>query len=299
MPSIEVELSPPALWQDFERLTLDYARKTWMDPGAARNGRQGQQQAGVDVYGTNDVTKEFTGIQCKKKVNAEIPSKRLTAGEIDDEIKNARSFAPKLDRFIIATTGPRHGALQEHVREVNASGLPFRVDLLFWEDYQEFLNNHVDMLDRYYRETVEYRRKFAPDIQYLLLVRNSFERAALRTRFDCENNVSRFIRGISDTCDAISTGRQVDLRDNVIDEVRPPTSRPEGARKALRFLQKARDTATAAAADGLFVQKESWIEIRSIDVSRQLNDLRQQAIDALNAELCRRGLEELDISLRS
>lgn len=299
MPSIEVELSPPALWQDFERLTLDYARRIWGDPGAARNGRQGQSQAGVDVYGTNNDAKEFTGIQCKKKVNATAPSKRLTASEIDREIECAKSFAPKLDRFIIATTGPRDGDLQEHVRKVNGCGLPFHVGLLFWDEYQEFLNNHVDMLDRYYRDIVDYRRGFGADVHYLLLVQNSFERAALRTPFHCENSVSNFIKAISDTCNAISTGRQVDLRGNVIDEVRPPSPKLDGAKKALRFLQKVRDTATEAAAAGLLLQEENWIVVRSTEISKQLNSLRQQAIDALNVELRRRGLEELDFSLRS
>lgn len=298
MPGIEVELSPPALWQDFERLTCDYARATWKDPGARRNGRQGQEQAGVDVYGTNTFAQEYTGIQCKKKINSTAPSKRLTKNEISIEITAAKSFVPKLDRFIIATTGPRDGDLQEHVRTENTLGHPFKVDLLFWDDYEEFLNNDVAMLDRYYREIVEYREGFSPESHYLLLVRQSFERAAFRTHFVAENNVSDFIQAISDTCDAIDTGRQVDRRGNVIDDIRPPRRKPAGVKRASRFLQVTRDTATTASVNGLLRQSEGWIVIEDPTIATKLNDLRQQAIDALNSDLRKYNLEELDISLK-
>ncbi|MDZ5519231.1 hypothetical protein U2F22_10685, partial [Escherichia marmotae] len=149
MSGIEVEIAPPANWQDFERLTLDYAKKQWKDEYAQRHGRQGQAQSGVDIYGTHSISHELIGIQCKKKKHFEVPSKQLTIAEIDVEIDAAKTFSPRLDHFIIATTGPRDADLQGHIRMQNQAGLPFKVSLLFWEDYQEFLNEHVGLMYKY------------------------------------------------------------------------------------------------------------------------------------------------------
>ena len=102
MGNLTVDVMPPAYWQDFERLTLDWAKQKWQDDYAERNGRQGQEQAGVDVYGYNSKQGEHTGIQCKKRVwktkpGADSPSNTLTVTEIDEEIKAATHFSPKLD----------------------------------------------------------------------------------------------------------------------------------------------------------------------------------------------------------
>ena len=131
MPAIEVEIAPPANWQDFERLTLDIVKVLWKDDYAQRNGRQGQAQAGVDVYGYNSIQQEYVGIQCKKKNSSGIPSKQLTVAEIDSEVEAAKKFSSNLDRFIIATTGPRDANLQDHVRNLDQSRLNFQVSLMF------------------------------------------------------------------------------------------------------------------------------------------------------------------------
>lgn len=133
MGNIFAEIPPPSYWQDFELLTLDLCRLKWRDDYAERNGREGQKQAGVDVSGYSHTAKEQTGVQCKKrktKINGvTAPSSSLTADEIDEEIKAARSFSPSLQRFIIATTGPRDSSLQEHVRTLNSASPPFKISL--------------------------------------------------------------------------------------------------------------------------------------------------------------------------
>ena len=52
MPS---QLPPPRNWQDFEDLCFDLFKRIWNDPYARPNGRSGQPQAGVDIYGQPDV----------------------------------------------------------------------------------------------------------------------------------------------------------------------------------------------------------------------------------------------------
>ena len=218
MSGIEVEIAPPANWQDFERLTLDYAKKQWKDEYAQRHGRQGQAQSGVDIYGTHSISHELIGIQCKKKKHFEVPSKQLTIAEIDVEIDAAKTFSPRLDHFIIATTGPRDADLQGHIRIKNQSGIPFKVSLLFWEDYQEFLNDHVGLMYKYYKEVLEYRSKYNELDHYLLLLSQAFDRPAIKTSFYCENQALDFIKAMADTQNAIATGRLVDRDERIIDE---------------------------------------------------------------------------------
>ena len=296
VPAIEVEIAPPVNWQDFERLTLDIAKVQWKDDYAERHGRQGQAQAGVDVYGFNHTSRESIGIQCKKKNQSEVPSKRLTTAEIDTEVEAAKMFSPGLDRFIIATTGPRDANLQAHTRELNQSNLPFKVSLMFWEDYQESLNNHTELMYRYYKEVLEYRKKYNAIEHYLLLLSMAFDRPALRTKFHLENRATDFIQAITDTQNAIATGRLKDRDGRIIDECRVPTPKIKGITKASRSLQKAREIASAAMAENLIVEHPTVIEIRSPEVTTQLNDLRRQAVDLLNTELRKNGFEEVQFS---
>lgn len=291
MSGIEVEIAPPANWQDFERLTLDYAKKQWKDEYAQRHGRQGQAQSGVDIYGTHSISHELIGIQCKKKKHFEVPSKQLTTAEIDVEIDAAKTFSPRLNHFIIATTGPRDVDLQRHIRVQNQSGLPFKVSLLFWEDYQDFLNEHVELMYKYYKEVLEYRSKYNELDHYLLLLSQAFDRPAIKTSFYCENQAFDFIKAMADTQNAIATGRLVDRTGRIIDECKVPKPKIKNLTMASKYLQNARDVATKALADGIIIQHEYVIEIKSQKVTDKLNQLRQQAVKLLNDELMKRNLE--------
>ncbi|MCE9886085.1 hypothetical protein [Obesumbacterium proteus] len=291
MSGIEVEIAPPANWQDFERLTLDYAKKQWKDEYAQRHGRQGQAQSGVDIYGTHSISHELIGIQCKKKKHFEVPSKQLTIAEIDVEIDAAKTFSPRLDHFIIATTGPRDADLQGHIRIQNQSGIPFKVSLLFWEDYQEFLNDHVGLMYKYYKEVLEYRSKYNELDHYLLLLSQAFDRPAIKTSFYCENQALDFIKAMADTQNAIATGRLVDRDERIIDECKVPRPKIRNLTKAGQHLQKAREIATKGMAEGVIVQHQNVIEIKSREVTDELNQLRRQAVELLNNELIKRDLE--------
>ncbi|WP_133260362.1 hypothetical protein [Rhodovulum sp. BSW8] len=294
MPAIEVEIAPPANWQDFERLTLDIAKVLWEDDYAERNGRQGQAQAGVDVYGCSRKNGEHVGIQCKKKNSSGIPSKQLTIAEIDSEVEAAKRFTPDLDRFIIATTGPRDANLQDHVRNLNRSGFKFQISLMFWEDYQEYLNNHVDLMYRYYKDVLEYREKYNPTEHYLLMLSMAFDRPALRTPFHLENRAADFIQAISDTQNAISTGRLKDRDGKIIDECKIPKPKIPGLTEAGKHLQKAREIATEAISKNLIVEHQSVMEIRSPKIANCLNEHRKRALEFLNVELRAHSLGEVE-----
>ena len=111
-----MQIQPPSNWQDFESLCCDFWRRIWNDKNTKKNGRQGQPQAGVDVYGRPNKGNEWAGVQCKEKDN--ITDKKLTKNEIINEANKAKNFKPKLSQFIIATTGPKDVKIDELCREI-------------------------------------------------------------------------------------------------------------------------------------------------------------------------------------
>lgn len=58
-------LDKPTNWQDFEDLCFILWKFIWNDPHAQKNGRQGQAQSGVDIYGKPIGQLDIEGVQCK------------------------------------------------------------------------------------------------------------------------------------------------------------------------------------------------------------------------------------------
>jgi tetratricopeptide (TPR) repeat protein len=131
------QFSSPADWQAFERLCFALYGRIWGDPNAQMNGRSGQKQAGVDIYG-HDREDRHTGVQCKGK-NGGYGSK-LTKQELRKEVQNAKGFKPPLDVFILATTAPNDVTLQTIAREITKEhrkqGL-FEVHVTGWDTLQQ------------------------------------------------------------------------------------------------------------------------------------------------------------------
>ena len=72
----------PENWQDFESLCKKLWGEVWeISSKIKKNGRIGQPQAGVDVYGKPKGETNYWGIQCKGKddyINSKLTKKRLT-----------------------------------------------------------------------------------------------------------------------------------------------------------------------------------------------------------------------------
>lgn len=60
-----IQLPVPGDRQAFERFTRDLFAAKWKDADAQLNGRAGQAQAGVYVFGSNSTTGMLEGAQCK------------------------------------------------------------------------------------------------------------------------------------------------------------------------------------------------------------------------------------------
>jgi len=147
-------LPPPKNWQDFERLCYDIYSRRWKTNDAEMHGRQGQPQAGVDVYGHDRFEKDkFVGVQCKGK--DQTYGRALTEKELRDEVDKAENFTPKLDVFILATTAPNDSGIQEVARTITESHREqsrFEVRVQGWGTLQQWLSDYPDLLTKHFRD---------------------------------------------------------------------------------------------------------------------------------------------------
>lgn len=152
MPSLSsLQLPPPRDWQELERLCCDLFRLVWQDPDTQLNGRQGQAQQGVDVYGRPGCGPNYTGVQCKLKGVSE--GAQLTEEELREEVAKAKGFRPKLASFIISTTAPNDATIQKLARKITEEhekqGL-FDVAVYGWGEIVSRLEQFPEVIQRYY-----------------------------------------------------------------------------------------------------------------------------------------------------
>ena len=141
----------PENWQDFEKLCKKLWGEIWdCSDTIKRNGRSGQKQDGVDVYGIPKGENRYYGIQCKGK--DDYTNSVLTSKEVDEEIEKAKGFKPALKQFIFTTTANKDVAIEEYVRqkdiENRQNGL-FEVCLFCWEDIVDLIEERQDTYDWY------------------------------------------------------------------------------------------------------------------------------------------------------
>lgn len=139
-------LPKPETWQDFELHTWLLFRAELNDPATEQNGRQGQAQHGVDVYGRRN-GKNWVGVQCKQKMD-----KGVSEAELRDEVTKAKSFDPKISEFILVTTARRDAAIQKVARnitdELSESEHAFTVSVWGWDQFQEHASLHSEVWER-------------------------------------------------------------------------------------------------------------------------------------------------------
>ncbi|MEW6428409.1 MAG: tetratricopeptide repeat protein [Thermodesulfobacteriota bacterium] len=128
-------LPKPKNWQDFENKVHQLFECLLGDPATQQNGRSGQKQNGVDVYGYRH-EEHLVGVQCKKK-----SEKPVTEKELRREVKKALGFTPSISEFILVTTAPRDAKIQEVARsltrELSTSATPIRVAVWGWDDIED------------------------------------------------------------------------------------------------------------------------------------------------------------------
>ncbi|MFN7305132.1 MAG: hypothetical protein ACK5TQ_00950, partial [Acetobacteraceae bacterium] len=144
---------PPKSWEQFEDLCLDLYRLVWRDPRAQKNGRRGQEQHGVDVFGQVDGTGPFHGVQCKGKDG--LFGAKVTGVELRDEVEKAKTFKPLLKTWTLATTGPADQTIQQLACEITIEharqGL-FSVHVSAWDDLVSQIKQYPTLIEQWYPE---------------------------------------------------------------------------------------------------------------------------------------------------
>ena len=149
--SMTKRLPQPDTWQEFEIICHQLWKDIWGDVNAQRNGRAGQKQNGVDVYGTPLYTSKLAAVQCKDK-DALLGSP-LTEHELLAEATKAMGFKPVINSFSLATTAARDQAIQEAVRDINIrKAYPFEVSVWSWSDIAEEIMARPLILNNYWRD---------------------------------------------------------------------------------------------------------------------------------------------------
>ena len=162
MPTLSHSIVPlPKSWDEFEDISLSALKIRWSSPSLQRNGRSGQAQYGVDIYGPDELQRNV-GVQCKLVT-------KLAESEIDYETKRAGAFKAKLAAFYFATSLPRDSELQTLVRlksqeRVNRGKFP--IGILFWDDIIMDLTRNEQEFKRHYPqihlETKEHSGNLGP-----------------------------------------------------------------------------------------------------------------------------------------
>jgi Restriction endonuclease len=151
MINMKKSLRKPENWQCFEGLCKKLWGEIWKVPNKIKkNGRLGQSQSGVDIYAIPEGEKEYWGIQCKCK--DEYIDANLTCKEIDNEIKKANQFEPKLQVFIIATTANKNVLIEKYVRKKDKESREkgeFEILLYDWADIVDLIEENRETYNYY------------------------------------------------------------------------------------------------------------------------------------------------------
>jgi hypothetical protein len=141
----------PSDWQAFERMCHALWTHIWEDPNTQMNGRSGQAQYGVDVYGTAKGADRISGVQCKGKDGSY--GSKATEKELRREVEKAKRFQPPLETFIFATTSPNDAELQRVARSITEehrkAGL-FAVQVLGWGEICLRLARYQSLLHQFF-----------------------------------------------------------------------------------------------------------------------------------------------------
>ena len=157
-------LRRPANWQDFESLCKILWGEIWNCPEIQKNGRLGQEQSGVDVFGIPSNDDSYYGIQCKGKSeynDNQYEHPQFTEQEIEKEIEKAKTFLPPLKKFYLATTALNDAKIQSFVRQKNIDHKKngfFEVHLFCWESIVDLIDENKRTHD-YYVKSQNYKTR--------------------------------------------------------------------------------------------------------------------------------------------
>lgn len=135
---------------EFEDMVVDFLRLRWKDPHAARNGRRGQRQHGVDIIGRPPWLNGGTAAAQCKNVDS------VTLDMVIDEVEKAKRFPGGLGEFLFVAAAERDAALQAAVRQhFNEHPAPFDVTMVFWPDVIADLSSNDTLIRKHWKGFAE------------------------------------------------------------------------------------------------------------------------------------------------
>lgn len=148
-----VSIRPPKDWQAFERHSRLLFEHSLNDPRTQNNGRSGQPQHGVDIYGRRGgAAGPLVGVQCKGK--DEDYGGVVAEAELRREVKKTEKFEPALNEFILITTAPDDGVILEAARklelEVRADGRELSISVWGWGRVQQEINRFGEVIKAFH-----------------------------------------------------------------------------------------------------------------------------------------------------
>jgi hypothetical protein len=151
MPDIrDLQLAPLDDEDRFEDLCLALWRRILNQPAMQRNGRRGQRQHGVDLFGRRDKSGTWVAIQCKVRSGG-----ALSEEDVLNDVESAKNFNPRLAEMVFATTARRDAGLQEYARTLtdnNSAEGYFAVSISSWDDLREEISKeeNLDVCRRFF-----------------------------------------------------------------------------------------------------------------------------------------------------
>ncbi|QWG12421.1 hypothetical protein KMZ29_22370 [Bradyrhizobium sediminis] len=152
-----VEIPKPKDWQAFERHCRLLFEHSLRDTAVQNNGRPGQRQHGVDIFGKRGGGNgPQVGVQCKGKSSDY--GNALTEKELAAEVEKTKKFRPELEEFIIVTTASDDAKIQLEARllekKVRGEGRNLSIQVWGWGRIQDEINRFQEVV-----------RAFHPDKQ--------------------------------------------------------------------------------------------------------------------------------------
>jgi tetratricopeptide (TPR) repeat protein len=157
-----ISIPKPLNWQDFERNCRVLFECILDDPNTQLNGRSGQPQNGVDIWGRRGGQGTlWVGVQCKGKDGDY--GREVTEKELRAEVKKASNFMPTLSEFIIATTAPDDAKIQEVARTITqeneSSDKPMAVNVWGWGTLQGRIGQHANAIEAFHPDITPFTKK--------------------------------------------------------------------------------------------------------------------------------------------
>ena len=154
----------PLYWEEFEDLCLSLFGAVWKYPSAQKNGRRGDAQHGVDVWGRRP-DGEWTAVQCKGKDAGY--GHRVTKTELRTEVRKALTFEPALSSWTLATSGPKSAAVEAEARRITEEHRPqglFEVHVMGWDDLRHLIADHPEVIEKHFPDVAPSRQRTARQV---------------------------------------------------------------------------------------------------------------------------------------